>query len=158
MSTLKVLLLYFVYIVIIGGITAAVVIALRSHNTPKVATKTPTSQSQTHKKSSSSSKSSSSTSADKAAKAGSSTGQDIASNAGSKTNSDNDIPGANENRPSSTGNSDIASANQNSSASSQTAAPTELTNTGPGSMVAVFAIASAAGTVAYRRRLTSRLS
>jgi hypothetical protein len=38
------------------------------------------------------------------------------------------------------------------------AAPTALVNTGPGSVIAIFAVATAAGTFLYRRMLTRRLS
>jgi len=38
------------------------------------------------------------------------------------------------------------------------AAPTALVNTGPGSVIAIFAVATAAGTFLYRRLLTRRLS
>ncbi len=41
---------------------------------------------------------------------------------------------------------------------STTAAPTELVNTGPGSLIGIFTATTVAGTMAYRRQLSRRLS
>lgn len=124
MATLRVILLYLLYIVLIGSITAAIVFSLRSNHQPKVATTQPShTQTQAEQGTSTSSSGNQSntaqSSAGSAANAGASTGQNVASGTGSKSTSSSD----------------------------------QLANTGPGSDVALFLAATLIGTYVYRRRL-----
>lgn len=136
MSTIRIVLLYLLYIVIIGGITTAIVLSLHSGSQSKSAAKPATTSQSQGKQHASVSRPSSSAAAEQTAP--------------SSASNSSPTSGTSSPAQSTTG---ASAASAGSAAGQSLAGSNQLVNTGPGDVIGLFVGATIVGVLVHRRLL-----